>query len=384
MVPVAHPYDSAIPAVARRPAVLARRSVDRWLLGAVLVLTGFGLVMVLDASFFIGQERFGNPYALMRKHAAFVIIAGLVAAFLARVEASRVERAAYAALAAAVVLLALTAVPGIGQVRGGARRWFPLPVFAFEPSEFLKPALVLYLARWLSRKQGRIGNFAYGVLPPLLVVSVPILLLLAQPDFGAAMVVVVLTLGMLFAAGARPGHLGALAAAALPAAFALIWMKPYRWSRLVAFLDPWSDAQNKGFQLVQSLIAFGSGGVLGVGLGNGNQKLFYLPEGHTDFIYALVGEELGLVGAVAVLACFAVIAMRGFRVASRAPDTFSSLLAFGLTFLLVAQAAMNVGVVLGLLPTKGLPLPLVSYGGSSMLATAVTVALLLGLSREAR
>ncbi len=378
------PYGEGFSAAVQRPAIVAGRSVDPWLLGAVLVLLGLGLVMVFDASFFVGQERFGNPYALARRHAVFLALAVCLAAVLVRVDVARLAPAAYPALIVVLLLLVLTAIPGIGQVRGGARRWLSLGIVAFEPSELLKPVFVLFLARTLVRKREHLESFAYGVLPPLIVAGGPILLLLAQPDFGASMVIAALTLGMLFAAGARPAHLAAVCAAALPGVLALIWVKPYRWSRLVAFLDPWGDAQNKGFQLVQSLIAFGSGGLLGVGLGNGKQKLFYLPEGHTDFIFALIGEELGLCGALVVLACFALIAMRGFRIAARSPDAFSGLLAFGLTFLLVVQAAMNIGVVVGLLPTKGLPLPMVSYGGSSMLATAMSVALLLGLSREAR
>jgi cell division protein FtsW len=384
MIADANPIRAPYAIASQRPKVLLTRSIDRWIVGSACLLLGLGLVMVFDASFFIGQERFGDPYALVRRHLVFLVGAIGLAVLVLRVDARLLQRWATAIAGTAVVLVALTLLPGLGQQRGGAHRWLPLVVFSFEPSELLKPAFVLYLAHLLVRKQGRIESFAYGVLPPLIVAAVPIVLLLAQPDFGAAMVIAVLTIGMLFAAGARPLHLGSLSIAALPGVFALILLKPYRMKRLMAFLDPWGDPEQGGFQLVQSLLAFGSGGVLGVGLGNGKQKLFYLPEGHTDFIYALVGEELGLAGAVLVLVCFGIIGVRGFRIAARLADPFSSLVAFGLTFLIVAQAAMNIGVVLGLLPTKGLPLPLVSYGGSSMLATAVTLALLLGLSREAR
>jgi len=213
---------------------------------------------------------------------------------------------------------------------------------------------------------------------------VPILLLLLEPDFGASAVITIVTLAMLFAAGARVKHLAMLGLAVLPPAAALVWHSPYRLDRVTAFLDPWRDPLGNGFQLVQSFLAFGSGGVLGAGLGNGKQKLFYLPEGHTDFIFALIGEELGLVGCVAVLVCFGVLAMRGFRVATRSRDRFTGLLAFGLTFLFVGQALLNIGVALGMLPTKGMPLPLVSYGGSSMMAAGLSMGLLLALSREAR
>lgn len=368
----------------QRPRVLRHRSVDHWLLGAVLVLLGFGIVMVYDASFFLGQERFGSPWALVKRHLFFLALALVAGRQAMQVEPRTLEKYAYPLAFAALLLVVLTLVPHVGQVRNGARRWLPLGVVSFEPSEILKPAFALYLARSLCRKQARVESFLFGVLPHLLVLGLAAVLLLLQPDFGATMVLVVLAFGMMFAAGARPLHLGLLAAATIPGVVALVWTKPYRWARLVAFLDPWGDPQNGGFQLVQSLLSFGSGGVLGAGLGNGKQKMFYLPEGHTDFIFALIGEELGLVGGLVVLGCFAVLALRGFRVATRSNDEFSRLLAFGLTFLLVVEAAMNVAVVVGLLPTKGLPLPLVSYGGSSMIASVVTVAVILGLSRDAR
>ena len=206
----------------------------------------------------------------------------------------------------------------------------------------------------------------------------------ALGNTGAPSVITVVTLAMLFTAGASLFHLGLLGAAVVPPAVLLVWHSPYRLERVTAFLDPWRDPLGNGFQLVQSFLAFGSGGVLGAGLGNGKQKLFYLPEGHTDFIFALIGEELGLLGCVAVLICFGVLAMRGFRVATRSRDCFSSLLAFGITFLFVGQALLNIAVALGMLPTKGMPLPLVSYGGSAMMAAGVQVGILLALSREAR
>ena len=368
----------------QRPKVLRNRSVDHWMLGAVLLLIGIGIVMVYDASFFIGQERYGNPYALVRRHLFFLAAGLVVSSRVMQVETRTLERVAYPIAFASLLLVALTLVPHVGQVRNGARRWLPLVVLSFEPSEMLKPAFALYLARSLPKKQGKTDSFLFGVLPHLMVLGVAAVLLLLQPDFGAAMVLVALTFAMMFAAGARPIHLGALCLATLPGVVALIWTKPYRWARLVAFLDPWGDPQNGGFQLVQSLLAFGSGGVGGTGLGNGKQKMFYLPEGHTDFIFALIGEELGLLGGLVVLGCFAMIALRGFRVATRSSDGFARLVAFGLTFLLVVEAAMNIAVVVGLLPTKGLPLPLVSYGGSSLIASTITVGLLLGLSRDAR
>jgi len=368
----------------QRPAVLRGRQVDLWLLGAVLGLLVLGVVMVFDASYFLGAERFGDAYTMIRRQTIFICMGAGVAFGLSRIDPLTLRRAAYPMLLLTIVLLVLVLIPGIGQVRNGARRWISLGLFSFEPSELMKPVFVLYLAHSLSRKQERIHSFTYGVLPHLVVVLVPILLLLLEPDFGASAVLAVVTLAMLFVAGARSSQLAALGLAALPPAIGLIWHSPYRWERVTAFLDPWRDPLGNGFQLVQSFLAFGSGGVLGAGLGNGKQKLFYLPEGHTDFIFSLIGEELGLAGAVVVLLCFGVLAMRGFRVATRSRDSFTRLLAFGLTFLIVGQAMLNVSVALGLLPTKGMPLPLVSYGGSAMMAAGLGVGVLLGLSREAR
>jgi cell division protein FtsW len=368
----------------RRPAVLRGRQVDLWLLGSVLGLLGLGVVMVFDASYFLGAERFGDAYALIRRQTMFIVMSAAIAFALSRVEPSTLRRVAYPALLGTLALLVLVLIPGIGQIRGGARRWISLGLFAFEPSELMKPVFMLYLAQSLSKKQERMSSFTFGVLPHLVMVVVPILLLLLQPDFGASAVLAVATLAMLYAGGARVLQLAALGLVALPPALLLIWHSPYRWQRVTAFLDPWHDPLGNGFQLVQSFLAFGSGGVMGTGLGNGKQKLFYLPEGHTDFIFSLIGEELGLVGAVVVLLCFGVLAMRGFRIATRSRDGFARLLAFGLTFLIVGQAILNISVATGLLPTKGMPLPMVSYGGSAMMASGVQIGILLALSREAR
>lgn len=368
----------------QRPLVVSTRAVDGWLLGGVLALLALGLLMVYDASYFLVQERFGDGYLLVRRQLTFTCIGIGVALLALRVDIRLMRHLTYPLLGAMILLLVLVLIPGIGIERGGARRWLSTGFFVFEPSELLKPVFVLALAHSVSRKGPRMRGFLDGVVPHLVVALVPILFLLGQPDFGSAAIILLLTLVMLFVGGARAWHLALPGLAALPAAGALIWHSPYRWRRLVGFLDPWNDPLGAGFQLCQSLLAFGNGGFAGVGLGDSNQKLFYLPEGHTDFIFALIGEELGFVGALAVIACWCLIALRGFRVALRLGDDFSRLAAFGITFVLVAQAALNIGVVLGLLPTKGLPLPLMSYGGSSLVTTGLCVGILLRLSREAR
>lgn len=368
----------------QQPVMVTSRGVDRWLLGVSAALALLGLVMVFGASFFLGGERFGDPYAMAMRQTTFLLFAVGVGVVASRVPLPVLRRLAYPALGVVLLLLVCVLIPGIGQVRGGARRWLSLGFVTFEPSELLKPVFVLYLAHSLARKREKVHSFTYGVLPHLIVVLVPMMLLMLQPDFGATAVLALLTGAMLFVAGARPGQLLGLGLGAASAGFVAIYWSPYRWKRVMGFLDPWEDPLGKGFQLVQSFLAFGSGGVTGVGLGHSRQKLFYLPEGHTDFIFALIGEEMGFIGGALVLLGFVILAVRGFRLATRAHDAFTSYVAFGLTFVVVMQAALNIAVVMGCLPTKGMPLPLLSYGGSSLVTTIGMIAILLGISREVR
>jgi cell division protein FtsW len=354
---------------------------DLWLLIAAAGLAGLGVVMVFNASYFYAQDRYGDAYVFFRKHLVSLSCGVVLLIAVSRVRLQWFERLAYPLLLCALLALAMVYVPGMGVARGGARRWISFGYFNFQPSEFVKTAVVLYLARSMSRKGDRMTQFATGVLPHLLVVGLCALLVAAQPDFGTAAILVLVLVLMLYAGGARPAHLLGLGLAALPAiAFTLVHA-PYRWRRILAFLDPWSYSQDIAFQLVQSLIAFGSGGLTGVGLGASKQKLFFLPEAHTDFIFALIGEELGMCGAVLVLALFGIVGLRGFRIALRHPDSFASLLAFGVTLVILLEAVVNVAVVVGVLPTKGLALPFLSYGGSALLGTMVQIGILTALSR---
>jgi cell division protein FtsW len=355
---------------------------DRWIMGAVAVLIALGVVMVLNTSYFFAVDRYGDPFYLVRKHVVAILLGALCCIVASRVGSRRWESLAYPLLALAVLVLIAVLLPGIGIVRGGARRWIAAGPLNLQPSELAKVAAVLYLARSLVRKRPQIESFTLGVLPHAIMIGLMAALVVREPDFGAAAVLAAVLVAMLFAAGARWWHLALPALAVLPLAAWAVWTSAYRLERVLTFLDPWENPRDAGFQLVQSFVAFGSGGLTGAGLGESKQKMFYLPEAHTDFIFSVVGEELGLVGAVAVLALFTVIAVRGFRIAFRHPDDFGSLLAFGLTVLLVLQAGINMAVVLGLLPTKGLALPFVSYGGSAMLAAMASVGILLALSRE--
>ena len=354
---------------------------DVWLLSAVAGLIALGVVMALNVSYFPAQDRYGDPLLFFRKHLISLSIGAVALFMVSRLRPELLERWANVIFLLSMVTLLLVLIPGIGAERGGARRWMTIGGFSLQPAEFAKPAVVLFLARWLSRRRDAMWNFAAAIVPALLIVGFCSALILCQPDYGTAVIIGALLILMLFVAGARPRHLVALGLTGGILVSVGVLTSAYRMRRLVAFLDPWEASQAGGFQLVQSLIAFGSGGLSGLGLGQSRQKMFFLPEAHTDFVFALIGEELGLLGALAVLALFAVVALRGFRIASRHPDPFASLLAFGLTLVIILSAVVNVGVVLGLLPTKGLPLPFVSYGGSALLGAMLEVGTLAALSR---
>jgi cell division protein FtsW len=365
----------------QRPKRAPSLSADPWLVLAVAALLGIGLVMVFNVSYFV-DHTFHDPYAFFRRHLTSIGL-GIAAAWAtSRLGSETYHRLAYPALFVALGCLVLVLVPGVGVTRGGAQRWIVLGPLSFQPSELAKVALVLYLAASLDRKHERVADFRRGILPHCLVAGAFAILLLAEPDFGSAALTVAVLGFMLFVGGMSWRHLAIFGGAAIPGLWYVLSSESYRVMRLKAFLNPSHDLLGANFQLHQSLIAFGSGGVTGVGLGESQQKMFFLPAAHTDFIFAVVGEELGLVGALLVLGLFALLAARGLRIAVGHPEGFGSLLAFGLTLLLVVQGLLNVGVVLGCLPTKGLVLPFISYGGSAMLLTLAEVGVLLALARE--
>jgi cell division protein FtsW len=373
------------PLAGQRPWRGGTFGADLWLSLAVAMLVAIGAVMVLDVSYFHAERHAGDPYFFFRKHVASIIV-GLLAAYLVSLGSSDLyRRLAYPAMGLALLSLALVLIPGIGTVRGGAQRWMIFGGMSVQPSEVAKLALVLYLACSLARKRDRMASFMTGILPHCVTGAVMAVLLVVEPDFGSAALVLTMVAVMLFAGEAPVLHLATMGVAAVPVLIGVLLAEGYRFARIRSFLYAADvDPLGVGFQLHQSLIAFGSGGVTGLGLGESQQKLFFLPAAHTDFIFSVIGEELGLVGGLAVLAAFGVVAVRGLRVAARHQDPFARLLACGLTVLIVLQALLNVGVVLGCLPTKGLALPFISYGGSAMLLALVEVGMLLALAREAR
>jgi cell division protein FtsW len=361
---------------------MQNRKMDVPLLVATICLLFIGVVMVYSSSNFMAEQRFDSQYYFLKRQMA-AILAGLVLLWAtSRIDYRKLDRLALPLLGLTLLLLLAVLTPGIGVRVGGAKRWLHAPGFNFQPAEFAKLTIVLYAASLLARRGDRVRESITGFLPVVLVGGVIAMLLLAQPDFGGAAMVAALVVIMLFVAGTQVRYLAYGVLAALPALVALVATSAYRRTRVLAFLDPWSARSDTGYQIVQSFLAFGAGGWHGVGLGDGRQKLLYLPEAHTDFIFSVVGEELGLIGIAVILGLYATILWRGVRIAMRAPDVFGAYLALGLTSLVALQAIMNMCVVMGLLPTKGLTLPLVSYGGSSILMSLVAVGMLLAIGAQ--
>ena len=355
---------------------------DPWLFGSVVMLVSVGVVMVYSTSAIVAADRFQDPYFFLKKQLFWALLGfGCLWAAMA-VDYHRLEHAVAPLLALSLALLVLVLIPPFGQDINGTRRWFRWGVVSFQPAELAKLSLVCYLASLLCRRQEAMKSFWAGLAPPLLVAGTMAGFVLLQPDLGSSVTLLVLVFGLLFLAGARARQMGLVAVSALPLVALAVAMAPYRWKRIVTFLDPWADPRGSGFQIIQSYLALGSGGWLGRGLGESKQKLFYLPEPHTDFIFSIIGEELGLAGTLAVVGLFSVLIWRGLRVGLRAPDPFGAYLALGLTLLLASQTLLNLGVVMGLLPTKGLPLPFISFGGSAILTTMVAAGVLLNVSQH--
>lgn len=359
-----------------------RAGADGSVLAVTVVLALIGLVMVFSASAVVAGNRFHDSIYYLKRQLAWLMFGFFLLQLAARLDYTVWRRMALPVLGLTAVLLVLVLMPSVGAVVKGARRWLRLGPISIQPAEMLKLAVVLYLAAYLVKKAERVREFGSGFLPPLIVVGLLAAPVLLQPDLGTVVLVGLVTVGLLFLGGARLSHVLTLVLVACPVAAALILGSSYRRQRLMTFLAPWKDPTDAGFQVTQSFLAFGSGGLFGVGLGEGRQKLFFLPEAHTDFVLALVGEELGLMGTAAILVLYAILVLKGFQIAARAREPFGRHLALGLTLLLGLQVLINAGVVTGLLPTKGMTLPLVSYGGSSLLVSLLGIGILLSISRD--
>ena len=354
---------------------------DRVLFTATLLLICASIVMVYSASALVALERYQQSDLFVTKQVMWAVMGLAVLAVAMRVDYRTYRNDTFVWALIGLVSVTLVAVLFSSPVNG-TRRWFGFGGLGIQPSELAKLACVLFTALVLERRMHRIDEPSYSLLPIGIVTGAMVTLILLQPDFGTAVSLLMIVAIMIFAAGLHYRYLVGVLLVMAPAMYLVLVSAPYRRRRLLAFWDPWADPLGDGFQIIQSLIAVGTGGVFGRGLMEGVQKLFYLPAPHTDFIFAVIGEELGLVGATATLACFCLIAWRGMRITMRAPDSFGSFVALGLTTMIVVQAFVNMSVVLGLMPTKGIPLPLVSAGGSSLVISLLGMGVLLNISQH--
>jgi cell division protein FtsW len=357
-----------------------RLTYDPLLLFAVLTLVGFGLVMIYSASAIMAQDKLGDSFYFLKRQAVAAGV-GLVAMAVAmKLGYRRMARLAYPLLLLAILLLVAVLVPGLGTVVGGARRWLRVPGISIQPAEIAKVAWVIYLSYSLAKKQEKVKSFSIGFLPHIGIAGLLVGLCMLEPDFGSSVSLLFLMFVLLFAAGTKLSYLVGSVLMAIPFAYTAIATSPYRMKRITAFLDPWANRQGSGYQVAESLMSIGSGGLTGLGLGDGRQKLFFLPEAHTDFIFAIIGEELGLLGVGALILLYGVIIWRGLRAALNASEAFGTYLGLGVTSLVAFQAVVNMCVAMGLVPTKGLTLPFISYGGSSLIVLMGASGLLLSIS----
>jgi cell division protein FtsW len=348
---------------------------------SVAALLGLGLIMIFSASSNKTFVNMGDPYYYLKRQALWAVIgfAGMLVA--ANFDYWRLRPLAKVILASSLCLLLVVLIPGVGSGPSGTRRWIELGFIRIQPSEYQKLALAIFLAFLLSQP-GRSRSLRHGILPVIALAAGVFGLILLQPDLGTAVACGLTVAAVLFVAGAHLGHLAGLGLLTVPVMYLAIFSADYRRRRFLAFLNPWADPLDTGFHIIQSLYALGSGGLFGLGLGQGRQKFFYLPEQHTDFIFSVLGEEMGFIGAVVVVALFAFLAWRGYRIAVRAPDAFGCLLAAGVTSMVVLQAAVNIGVVTASIPITGIPLPFVSFGGSSLVFSMAGIGMLLNISRH--
>ena len=359
------------------------KSLDFICFFTVIALLSFGVVMVYSSSAVSAYVNFNDSYYFFKRQLVWGALGFIAMLFTLTIDYHVWRKLATPALLVTVVLLILVLIPGLGKVVNGARRWLGFGSLYLQPSEIAKISMVLYSSANLARHQEKITSFLKGLLPQLVILLVIFGLILKEPDLGTALVIGGTVFVMLFAAGARLSHLASLGFVGVVGIIAAIILEPYRLKRLLAFSNPWADPLDTGYHIIQSLYALGSGGLFGVGLGRSREKFLYLPEPHTDFIFAILGEELGFIGTIAVILLFFLFAWRGFKIAIAAPDIFGSLLATGITTMIVVQALMNIAVVTASMPVTGIPLPFISFGGSALIFTLAGVGILLNISRYA-
>ncbi len=346
-----------------------------------VILICIGIVMIYSSSSIYAWERYQDSAFFLKRQISFVLIGALLTFLFMAIDYRILRKYAKPLLIISFILLVLVLIPGIGREVAGARRWFRFKFISFQPSELATLAIIIYVADFIARKGSVITTFLKGFLPPMLILGGAALLMLIQPDLGTTVSISAVVFIMLFIAGARFSYLLSVVLTSLPLLAVLILSVPYRRARILAFLNPWLDPKGGGFQIIQSQIALGSGGIFGVGLGHSKQKLFYLPAAHTDFIFSIIGEELGLIGTVGVVILFILFIQQGIKILKNIPDKFGYFLGLGLLSMISLKAVINIGVSCGLLPTKGLPLPFISYGGSSFIFDMISVGILMNIAR---
>jgi len=348
----------------------------------VLLLAAASMVMVASASMSISEVRYGDAYRIIGHWLVYMPLGLVLMWWMSRIEVDWWRTAILPLLGFVLLLMVVVLVSGIGTDINGARRWFSLFGLTLQPVEFLKPVLVIYMAYYMACFPERLKNFSTGLAPMLVILLVSVLLLLLQPDFGNAMLLVTLCLCMWFAGGVPMAHLALLLVCIVPAGIFILLAEPYRIRRLLSFMDPWADPLGSGYQLTQSLIAFGAGGLHGVGLGQSVQKLFYLPEPFTDFISAVLGEEFGLAGTLSLIGLFGIVLWRGMRLANHVKDAYQRMLVLGSVTILAVTFLINMGAAMGVMPTKGMPMPLMSYGGSALFGSCILLGLVFSVQRH--
>jgi cell division protein FtsW len=346
-----------------------------------VILISVGIVMIYSASSIYAWEKYNDGLFFLKRHICFLAIGAFLTFLIMSVDYRKLKRIAKPFLIFSLLLLILVLIPGVGREVSGARRWFRFKFISFQPSELANMAIIIYTADFITRKGNMIKQFLQGFLPPVCVLGLMALLILMQPDLGTTLAIGIVVFIMLFVSGVRLTYLLSVILASLPALYLLIFSVPYRRMRIMAFLNPWLDPKGSGFQIIQSQVALGSGGIFGVGLGHSRQKLFYLPAAHTDFIFSIIGEELGLLVTLGIVILFIFFIQQGLKIIKNAPDKFGYFLSLGLVLMISLKAIINIGVSCGLLPTKGLPLPFISYGGSSLIFDMVSVGILINIAR---
>ena len=354
---------------------------DYLLFLGIILISCFGLIMIYSSSYIWAEYKFQDSFKFVRTQGVFLLVSYIMMFILLKVPYTKYYEKANLFFGICFLLLLLVLIPGIGSVRNGSRSWFGIGGFGIQPSEFTKLGMIIFTSKYLSNHEKLLKSIQKGVFPILILLFIIFGLIMLQPDFGTGVIIVISVISLLFVSGVSMGFFAKLGALGLLGIVGLIVIAPYRMKRIISFLNPWSDPLGSGFQIIQSLYAIGPGGLLGFGLGNSIQKHFYLPEPQTDFIFAIISEEFGFLGVLIVSSLFILIIYRGFRISIHCNDKFGKYLAFGITFQLAFQAILNLMVVVGLIPVTGVTLPFLSYGGSSLLITMISMSILLNISK---